>query len=237
MNKEINSISELVKKALRQTEHKFLRIVNTALIAELTEPERLDYYKRKIVEICDRNDNMAKMLWILRGGADGASEFDRIYDIVTDFYNRIGFSEKITDKEFEDFVFEYVQIIRLKFAIKALSKNKKSGNLTFETMFIPPEYSSIVKERLEINGYTRNGIWCKESTDGQGSLSQIKGAFYSLIDIMVQKPKIKLARAFFGEFGIEVKEKGGDITEKWIRNHPDVKYCEDYQRIFNDLIN
>ncbi len=117
---------------------------------------------------------------------------------------------------------EYLKLLVIKLKYLGQSKTRKKKTLTYMDIFLLEGYAKQVKEILEQNDYTKNGKWIAE-----GSNKKLATAYFVLKDdnngICAIKHGSKAPQliAFYKEFGLEVKEKGGYTTIRNVTKRPE----------------
>lgn len=118
---------------------------------------------------------------------------------------------------------------------------KLRKKLTFKDLFINLDTAGKVDRIFEENGYTKEGIWIDS-----GKKKRIAIAFYVLKDPDPEINVIKIGnktsqlRIFCNHYGIDVADKGGDVTIKNLLKRPEYEITEkpdykEFMKLFNVL--
>jgi hypothetical protein len=111
-------------------------------------------------------------------------------------------------------------------------KGKRSRNLikllTFPELFRDEGNAQIVKNILEIKGYTRNGIWIGIT----GAKNELLGAYYALRPILKSEKITPRAKIFYREFGLP----DGYMSDRMMTNEPFDQSRDEFDRMFAYLM-
>ncbi|MEI6048174.1 MAG: hypothetical protein WCS03_04695 [Bacteroidota bacterium] len=104
----------------------------------------------------------------------------------------------------------------------------------FDNLFEDSKIALQIKDILEKNGFTKEGIWNFDNIKGtknNTSLVAVYNVLKPLLRTKFQNKVTPIVREFYKEFGIE-----GLIDEKSMRNYPSKTDLDIFQKIFQELI-